>query len=111
MSLKGSWNNFYTVNHNLCLFLRKQRSKSTRFFFGTEEVIINKIKLKTNLHKSDGQFSVEHENGLVVPRILAVQVDAVQDVLDQRVGDDRQQDSVLKTKDQLEKYQDKRQKF
>jgi len=40
-----------------------------------------------------------------------VQVNAVQDVLDQRVGDDRQQDSVLKTKDQLEKYQDKRQKF
>lgn len=74
-------------------------------------LIINQIKLKTNLHKSDGQFSIEHENGLVVPRILAVQVDAVQDVLDQRVGDDRQQDSVLKTKDQLEKYQDKRQKF
>jgi len=27
----------------------------------------------------------------------------MQDVLDQRIGDDRQQDSVLKAKDQLEK--------
>ncbi len=32
----------------------------------------------------------------------------MQDVLDQRIGDDRQQDSVLKAKDQLEKKKRKR---
>jgi len=52
--------------------------------------------------QSDGQLSVEHKHCLVLPRVLAVQVDGVEDVLDQGVHDNGEQDGVLKAKDQLD---------
>ncbi len=39
------------------------------------------------LGEADGKLGVEHEDCLVVPRVLAVQVNTVQGVLDQGVGD------------------------
>jgi hypothetical protein len=39
------------------------------------------------LGEADGKLGVEHEDCLVVPRVLTVQVNAVQGVLDQGVGD------------------------
>ena len=60
------------------------------------------MKVKwTDLDKSDRKFCVEHEDGLVVPRVLAVKVDAVQDVLDDGVGHDCEEHSVLETEHQL----------
>ena len=57
-------------------------------------LILCQLWLKTKMienyfDESNGKLGVKHKNCLVVPRVLAVQVDAVQDVLDQGVGDNR----------------------
>jgi len=54
-----------------------------------------------NLDEANDKLGVEHKDGLVFPRVLAVQVDAVQHVLDQHVCDDGQQDSVFEPKYKL----------
>ena len=59
------------------------------------------LKYFSYLDKPNGELRVEHEDGFVVPRVLAVEVDAVKDVLDEGVGDDREQHGVLEAEDQL----------
>ena len=57
---------------------------------------------KTYLDKPNDELGVKHEDSFVVPRVLTVKVDAVQDVLDEGVGDDCQQHCVLKPEHQLQ---------
>lgn len=57
--------------------------------------------VQNDLDEADDQLGVEHEHGFVFPRVLAVEVDAVQHVLDQRVGHDREQNGVLKAEHEL----------
>ena len=53
------------------------------------------------LDETNDKLCVQHENGLVLPRVFTVQIDSVQDVFDQGVGHNRQEDGVLKAERQL----------
>jgi hypothetical protein len=64
-------------------------------------IVSSIFAVKNYFDESDGKFGVEHEDCLVVPRVFAVKVDAVQNVLDHGVGDDGQQHRVLESEDQL----------
>ena len=50
---------------------------------------------------ADDQLGVEHEDGLVLPRVLSLQVYGVKRVLHDRVDHHGQQDRVLLAKDEL----------
>ena len=60
-----------------------------------------RFESSAHLDEADDELCVEHEDGFVVPWVLTVQVDAVKDVLDQSVGDDREQDGVLEAEHEL----------
>lgn len=49
------------------------------------------------------ELSVEHVDGLVVPRILTLQVDGVQNVLDEGRQNHSQQDGILESKNKLDR--------
>ena len=51
--------------------------------------------------QSDCQLGVEDEHCLILPGVLAMKVDGVEDVLNQGVHDDGEEDGVLKAKHQL----------
>ena len=57
--------------------------------------------VQENLDEADEQLGVEHEDGLVLPRVLAVKVDRVEDVLDDGVDHDGEQDGVLEAEHEL----------
>lgn len=61
----------------------------------------DKEHVQDDADKADDQFGVEQEDGLVLPRTVQAQLHRVQHVLDGRIDDQRQQDGVLKAKDQL----------
>lgn len=58
--------------------------------------------VEEDLDKADKQLGVEHEHGLVLPRILRVEVDRVEDILDHQVNHDGQQDGVLEPEHELD---------
>ncbi len=57
--------------------------------------------VQNDLDEADDEFGVKQVDGLGLPRVLALDVDRVQNVFDGYVGHDRQQDGVLEAEDQL----------
>ena len=53
-------------------------------------------------NQGDSQFCVEHKDCFILPEVLAVQVDGVEDILDQRVHDNSEQNGILKAEDKLD---------
>ena len=54
--------------------------------------------VEQNLDESNEEFSVEHKNGLVLPRILTVKVNGVEDILDEGIDDNSEKDGILESK-------------
>lgn len=62
----------------------------------------NKEKdVEQNLDETNEKFSVQHKNGLVLPRILTVKVDGMQDILDKGIDYDGEKDGIFKPEHQL----------
>ena len=57
--------------------------------------------VEEDLDEAYEEFSVEHEDSLVLPGVLAVQVNGVEDILDEGVDDNGEEDGILETKHQL----------
>ena len=53
------------------------------------------------LDTPNDELGIEHEDGLVLPGILGVKVDPMQDVLNEGVGHDGEEDGVLEAEDEL----------
>jgi hypothetical protein len=57
--------------------------------------------VQQDLDEPNEQLSVKHEDRLVLPWVLTVQVDGVEDILDKSVDDNGEKDGILKPKHQL----------
>ena len=58
--------------------------------------------VEQHFDKTNKELCVEHEDGFVLPGVLTVQVNGVEDVLDEGVDDDGEQDGVLEAKHELD---------
>ena len=58
--------------------------------------------VEQHFDKTNKEFCVEHEDGFVLPGVLTVEVNGVEDVLDEGVDDDGEQDGVLEAKHELD---------
>ena len=54
--------------------------------------------VEQDLDESNEEFSIEHEHSLVLPRVLTVKVDGVEDILDEGIDDDGEKDGILESK-------------
>ena len=57
--------------------------------------------VQQDLDEPNEQLSVEHEYCLVLPGVLTMQVDRVEDILDKSVDDNGEKDGIFKPKHQL----------
>ena len=58
--------------------------------------------VEQHFDKTNKEFRVEHEDSLVLPGVLTVEVDRVEDVLDEGVDHDGEQDGVLEAEHELD---------
>ena len=87
----------YPDSKFLICWIRIRRQKWT----GATTLVAVRYGTVRYLDQADKELGVEHEDGLVLPGRLAVQVHAVQHVLHHRVRHNRQQDGVLKPEHKL----------
>ena len=58
--------------------------------------------VEEDLDKADKQLGVEHEHGLVLPGVLRMEINGMEDILDDEVDHDGQQDGVFEPKHELD---------
>jgi len=63
----------------------------------------HKRKVKNNPEEAEHEITIEHEDALILPRVVTLQVDRVQQVLEERADHSDKQDGVLEAEHQLDR--------